>query len=302
MKILSSLLVLVFLWTANATAADATAQQELLKDAKSVMEEIMSTPDLEIPKGLISKAKAVIIFPSMFKGGFFVGARYGNGVATVRDSQTGFWGPPSFITTLGGSFGFQFGVQVVDLVLVVMSERGIKGLLENNFSLGGDISVTAGPVGRYAELGIDIMLQGDMYSYSRSQGIFGGVSLKGTVIKPNLRYNQEYYNAELTPQEIMMGGAVKQLPKSSKGLIKYLNQMAPPIKPGDEKKVYQNWTDNPKYGFVPGQGPRYAKQAAQRGFAVSQEGFKPRVMAQNSAPRQPAQPARQPRKQSSPLW
>jgi lipid-binding SYLF domain-containing protein len=302
MKILSSLLILVFLWAANATAADTTSQQELLKDAKSVMEEIMSTPDLQIPKGLISKAKAVIIFPSMFKGGFFVGARYGNGVAAVRDSQTGFWGPPSFITTLGGSFGFQFGAQAVDLVLLVMSERGIKGVLENNFTLGGDLSVTVGPVGRYAELGVDILLQGDMYSYSRSQGIFGGVSLKGTVIKPNLRYNKGYYDAEWTPQEIMMGGAVKQLPKSSMRLIKYLNQMAPPKKAVDEKKVYQDWTDNPKYGLAPGQGARYGKQAAQRSLAVSQEGFKPRVMAQNAAPRQASKPARQPRKPSSPLW
>ncbi len=302
MKTLSSLLVLVFLWTANATAADATSQRELLKDAKSVMEEIMSTPDLQIPKGLISKAKAVIIFPSMFKAGFFIGARYGTGVATVRDSQTGLWGPPSFITTLGGSFGFQFGAQAVDLVLLVMSERGIKGLLENNFTLGGDASITAGPVGRYAELGVDILLQGDMYSYSRSQGIFGGVSLKGTVIKPNLRYNREYYNADLTPQEIMMGGAVKQLPKSSQRLIKYLNQMAPPKKAGQEKKVYQNWTDNPKYGLVPGQGVRYGKQAAQGSLVVSQEDFKPRLIAQNSAPHQATKPAPQPRKPSLPLW
>ncbi len=302
MKILSSLLALVFLWTANAHAADATSQQELLKDAKSVMEEIMSTPDLQIPMGLISKAKAVIIFPSMFKGGFFVGARYGRGVAMVRDSQTGLWGPPSFITTLGGSFGFQFGAQVVDLVLMVMTERGIKGLLENNFTLGGDVSVTAGPVGRYAELGIDILLQGDMYSYSRSKGIFGGVSLKGTVIKPNLRYNLEYYNADLTPQEIMMGGAVKQLPKSSQRLIKYLNQMAPPKKAGPEKKVYQDWMDDPKYGFAPGQGARNGKQAAQGSLVVFQEGFKPRVMAQNSAPHQATKPAPHPRKPSSPLW
>lgn len=249
MKALSSFLVLVFLLVASASAAEETSQQKLLKDAQFVMEEIMSTPDLEIPSGLISRAKAIIIFPNMLKGGFFVGARYGRGVATVRDAKTGLWGPPSFITTLGGSFGFQFGIQAIDLILVVTTERGIRGLLNNNFTLGGDIAITAGPVGRYAELGVDIMLQGDMYSYSRSKGIFGGVSLKGTVIKPNLPLNEEYYNAKLTPQEIMMEGKVTRLPASSARLLKYLNKIAPPRKGDEETKKYQSWQDNPKYGL-----------------------------------------------------
>lgn len=299
MKTLSSFLVLVFLWTSSAATADETSQQELLKDAKTVMEEIMSTPDLEIPSGLISKAKAVIIFPSMFKGGFFVGARYGQGVATVRDSKTGLWGPPAFITTLGGSFGFQFGAQTVDLVLLVMTEKGIKGLLENNFTLGGDFSVTVGPVGRYAEMGVDILLQGDMYSYSRSQGIFGGVSLKGTIIKPNVRYNEEYYNEELTPQEIMLGGAVKRVPESARPLIKYLNQMAPPKKAGQDKKVYQSWMDDPKYGLVTAKKASAGKKVRPVWMDNPKYGLKPNVMARNSATAKPA-----PRKKTptSPLW
>ena len=251
MKILSSFLVLVFLFTSNAYAADETSQQKLLKDARFVVEEIMSTPDLEIPSGLISRAQAVIIFPGMLKGGFFIGARYGRGVATVRNSKTGDWGPPSFITTLGGSFGFQFGAQAVDLVLIVMTERGIKGLLNNNFTLGGDIAIAAGPVGRYAELGVDILLQGDMYSYSRSKGIFGGVSLKGTIIKPNVSYNEEYYNTKLTPEEIMIDGKVKNVPESSRKFLDYMNQIAPPEKPDYDKSEWMGWTDDPKYGFEP---------------------------------------------------
>ena len=182
MKTLSSLLALAFFLTANAYAAGETSQQELLKDSKAVMEEILSAPDLGIPSDLMSKAQAIIIFPSMFKGGFFVGARYGKGVATVRNPETDHRGPPSFITTMGGSFGLQFGAQTVDLILVVMTQKGIKGLLTNNFTLGGDMAVTAGPVGRHAELGADILLQGDMYFYSRSKGLFGGLSLKGTII------------------------------------------------------------------------------------------------------------------------
>ena len=282
MKILSSFLALAFLLTSNAHAADETSQQELLKDARIVVEEIMSTPDLEIPSDLMSRAQAVIIFPSMLKGGFLVGARYGKGVATVRDSKTGDWGPPSFITTLGGSFGFQIGVHAVDLILIVMTEKGIKSLLNNNFTLGGDIAVTAGPVGRYAEAGIDILLQGDMYSYSRSKGIFGGVSLKGTIIKPNVDYNEEYYNAELTPEEIMIDGKVKNVPESSRKFLNYMNQIAPPKKPDYDKSEWMGWTDDPKYGFEP----------------------QPKVVAQNTVPLEvEPEPAPKPEKDFQlPLW
>ena len=292
MKTLSSMLILMFLLAPGAWAAEQTPQQELIQDAQYVMEEIMSSPDLEIPSGLISKAKAIIIFPTMLKGGFFVGARYGKGVAIVRNSKNGYWGPPSFITTMGGSFGFQFGAQAVDLILVVMSERGIKGLLEDNFTLGGDIAVAAGPVGRHAELGVDIMLQGDMYSYSRSKGIFGGVSLKGTVIKPNWVYNEEYYRKKLTPEEIMMEGKLKKIPMSSARLLKYMNKMSPPRVPEVEEMHYKSWRDDPKYGLK-----------------------KPRVMARNQvspappaypvAPRKtvprPAPKTRKP-ESSGPLW
>lgn len=251
MKIFSSLLVLAFLFTTNAYAADETSQQKLLKNARVVVEEIMSAPDLGIPSGLMSRAQAVIVFPSMLKGGFLVGARYGKGVATVRDSKTGQWGPPSFITTLGGSFGFQFGAQSVDLILIVLTEKGLKGLLNNNFTLGGDMSVAAGPVGRYAEMSVDILLQGDTYSYSRSRGIFGGVSLKGTIIKQNVDYNEAHYNEKLTPEEIMIDGKVKSLPKSSQHYTEYMNQIAPPEKPEYDKSVWMGWTDDPKYGFAP---------------------------------------------------
>jgi lipid-binding SYLF domain-containing protein len=251
MKILSSFLVLAFLFTSNAYAVDETSQQKLLKNARVVVEDIMSAPDLGIPSGLMSRAQAIIVFPSMLKGGFLIGARYGKGVATVRDAKTGDWGTPSFITTLGGSFGLQFGAQSVDMILVVMTEKGLKGLLNNNFTLGGDMSVAAGPVGRYAEAGVDILLQGDTYSYSRSRGVFGGVSLKGTIIKANVGYNEAHYKEDLTPEEIMIGEKVKSVPKSSQKFVEYMNQIAPPEKPTYDKSVWMGWTDDPKYGFEP---------------------------------------------------
>ena len=284
MKTLSFFLMLAFLFAPNAYAADETSQQRLLKKSRSVVEEIMSAPDLGIPSGLMSRAQAVIVFPSMIKGGFLVGARYGKGIATVRDSKTGHWGPPSFITTLGGSFGFQFGAQAVDLVLIVMTEKGLKGLLNNNFTLGGDMSVAAGPVGRYAEAGVDILLQGDTYSYSRSKGIFGGVSLKGTIIKANVGYNEEYYDAKLTPEEIMIEGKVKNMPESSRKFLQYMNQVAPPEKPVYDKSKWMGWTDDPKYGFEP----------------------EPKMMAQNTLPQQ-VEPEPAPEQKValgplSPLW
>lgn len=282
MKILSSLLVLAFLFTSNAYAADETTQQKLLKNAKSVVEEIMSAPDLGIPSDMISRAQAVIVFPSMLKGGFLIGARYGKGVATVRNAKTGQWGPPSFITTLGGSFGLQFGAQSVDLILIVMTEKGLKGLLNNNFTLGGDMSVAAGPVGRYAEMGVDILLQGDTYSYSRSRGVFGGLSLKGTIIKANVGFNEEYYKAKLTPEEIMIDGKVKNVPESSQKFLQYMDQIAPPEKPEYDKSAWMGWTDDPKYGFEP----------------------EPKMMAQNTLPQEeePPAPAPQPRGPLGPLW
>lgn len=282
MKILSSFLVLAFLFTSNAYAADETTQQKLLKNAKSVVEEIMSAPDLGIPSDMISRAQAVIVFPSMLKGGFLIGARYGKGVATVRNAKTGQWGPPSFITTMGGSFGLQFGAQSVDLILIVMTEKGLKGLLNNNFTLGGDMSVAAGPVGRYAEMGVDILLQGDTYSYSRSRGVFGGLSLKGTIIKANVGFNEEYYNAKLTPEEIMIDGKVKNVPESSQKFLQYMDQIAPPEKPKYDKSEWMGWTDDPKYGFEP----------------------EPKMMAQNTLPQEeePPAPAPQPRGPLGPLW
>lgn len=226
MKYLSPILMFALLFSSTAYA-DTTPQRDLLRNSTYVLEEIMSAPDVEIPEGLISNAKAIIVFPTMLKAGFLGAVRYGKGVVSVRDTKTGQWGPPSFVTTIGGSFGFQIGVQAVDLVLLVMTERGVKGLLKNNFTLGGDLAVTAGPVGRHAEAGFDILFQGDAYSYSRSKGVFAGISVKGTVIKPNFDYNKGYYQQDLTPLQIMTTGALKKIPESSKRFIRDFNRMAP---------------------------------------------------------------------------
>lgn len=220
-------LLVLFLSSWIPTAyADEDAWQKLLRDSISVMEEMVNAPDQEIPMDLISQAKAIIIFPTMVKVGFFFGGRYGKGVATVRSRKTGKFGPPAFITQGGLSFGFQFGIEAVDLILLVMTQRGVEGLLKNQFTLGADVAVSAGPIGRHAEAAADVMMQGEIYSYSRSKGAFIGVSLKGTVITEDEDANHLYYNQTLKSKAILMDGRVKKLPQTGKRFIKAINLLA----------------------------------------------------------------------------
>ena len=189
----------------------------------------MDSPDQEIPSDLISQAKAILIFPTLVKVGFLVGGRHGDGVASMRAKKTGKFGPPTFLTQSGLSFGFQIGAEAVDLILLVMTERGLEGLLKDQLTLGADAAVSAGPVGRHAEAATDIGMQGEIYSYSRSKGAFAGVSLKGTVITTDEDANRVYYDRTLRAKDILMRGKVKDIPESGRRFIKELNFLAPPI-------------------------------------------------------------------------
>ncbi|MCH8156777.1 MAG: lipid-binding SYLF domain-containing protein [Nitrospinae bacterium] len=222
MKRIVLLVLFLSSWIPTA-CADEDVRQKLLRDSISVMEEMVNAPDQEIPMDLISQAKAIIIFPTMVKAGFFVGGRYGKGVATMRSRKTGKFGPPAFITQAGASFGFQFGVEAVDLILLVMTQRGVEGLLKNQFTLGADAAVSVGPVGRHAEAAVDVMMQGEIYSYSRSKGAFVGISLKGTVITGDEDANHLYYNQALKSKAILLGGKVRKLPQTGERFIKAIN-------------------------------------------------------------------------------
>jgi len=226
---LFSLSIIFILFVSGGAWADegGSKQRKILRTSQMILEEIQKSPDQQIPMSLISKAKAIIVFPTMLKAGFFVGARYGKGIASVRTSETGEWGPPAFLYTTGGSFGFQFGAQAVDLILIVMSQRGLEGLLNEQFTLGGDIAIAAGPVGRHAEASADVFMQGEIYSYSRSKGIFGGVSLKGTIITSDSDANLAYYGHPYTSEEILLTKQVRKIPESGKQFIKIFNHLAP---------------------------------------------------------------------------
>ena len=221
------LFILLLSFVSTNTQAEEDERQKLLGDSVSVVEEIMNSPDQEIPTILIAQAKAILIFPTMVKAGFLLGGRYGGGVASVRSKSTGEFGPPTFLTQSGLSFGFQVGAEAVDLILLVMTERGLKSLLRDQFTLGVDAAVSAGPVGRHAEAATDIRMQGEIYSYSRSKGIFAGISLKGTVITTDEDANHIYYGQLFKAKDILLRGKVKKLPESGRRFIKELNTVAP---------------------------------------------------------------------------
>ena len=228
MKQISLSIILILLVSQGVWAeGDGDKQRKILRTSQMVLKEIQKSPDQNIPMNLISKAKAIIVFPTMFKGGFIVGARYGKGIASVRSSKLGEWGPPAFLYTTGASLGFQIGAEAVDLILLVMSQRGIEGLLSEKFTLGGDIAISAGPVGRHAEASADVFMQGEIYSYSRSKGIFSGISLKGTVIASDSDANLAYYGHPYTANEILLTGQVRKVPESGKQFIKIFNHLAP---------------------------------------------------------------------------
>ena len=211
------------------TQANNYNEQKTLKDSLSVIDEIMNSPDQEIPRELISQAKAILIFPTLIKAGFLVGGRYGEGVASMRAKKNGEFGPPTFLTQAGLSFGFQVGAEAVDLVLLVMTKRGLESLLKDELTLGADAAVSAGPIGRHAEAAFDIGMQGEIYSYSRSKGAFAGVSLKGAVISTDKKANHAYYGQFLKAKDILIRNKVKKIPKSGKRFIKGLNFLAPPL-------------------------------------------------------------------------
>lgn len=207
--------------TVSAQAADARLDARVY-EAKQVLDEIMMSPDQSIPEELLAKCRAIAIYPNVLKGGFIFGARFGRGVVLTRDERTGQWGPVAFSTIGGGSWGLQIGGQMTDLVFVVMNDRGMRGLLESNFTLGADASVAAGPVGRYSSASTDLTLRAGILSYSRSRGLFGGIALDGAVVTQDNNSNQMYYNQPVTSKEILLSNAVNVQP-SSKELVDALN-------------------------------------------------------------------------------
>jgi SH3 domain-containing YSC84-like protein 1 len=183
----------------------AFAKEPQLEKATNVLNAIMAAPDRGIPHDLLDKAVCVGIVPSEIKAAFVVGANYGRGVMTCRRHGNGMWGAPSYFTMGGGSFGFQIGGESTDIVFLVMDEGGARKFIADDVKLGADASVTAGPVGRTAEAATDAQLHAEILSYSRTRGLFAGVSLAGAVVKQDHGENVRLYGHEISSKEILFG-------------------------------------------------------------------------------------------------
>lgn len=164
---------------------------ERVQAAATVLDEIESAPDSSIPEEVLGSAQCVAVVPSLLKGGFVVGARYGRGVASCRTAKG--WSAPAFFTVKGGSFGLQIGGQAVDLIMLIMNEQGMKNLLSSKFQLGADASVAAGPVGRHAEGETDWKMRAQVLTYSRARGVFAGITLNGASITQDKDSTREFY-------------------------------------------------------------------------------------------------------------
>jgi lipid-binding SYLF domain-containing protein len=207
--------------TAGAFAADENENKadDRVQAAADVVSEIQSAPDQGIPEEVLGSAECVAVVPSMLKGGFVVGARYGRGVASCRTPKG--WSSPAFFIVEGGSFGLQIGGQAVDLVMLIMNDDGMQKLLSSKFKLGADASVAAGPVGRHAAADTDWKMRAQVLSYSRARGIFAGLELNGAVVKQDKDSTREFYG-RMVPFRTSLKGNIE----APKGAYPFLSTLA----------------------------------------------------------------------------
>ena len=204
-------------------AADTTTKTaERLDDSASLFSEIMSTPDRAIPQELLERAQCVVIVPELKKAAFVVGAKYGRGFAVCRGAAGAGWGPPAAIRIEGGSVGFQVGVSSTDVLMLVMNKRGMRRLSSSKFTIGGDAAAAAGPVGRSASAQTDAFVSAEILSYSRSKGLFAGVSLEGATLRNDMDENEILYGKRWTSKQILGSGA--KMPEAASKLIAVLNK------------------------------------------------------------------------------
>src|SRR5579863_5837956 len=213
-------------FTASAVHA-ANKEQRRLENSGTVMQEVMDVPD-NIPQDLLEKAECIIVFPSVLKAAFVVGGSYGRGAMVCRTGQhfKGPWGAPAMYALEGGSVGFQIGGDATDLVLLVMNERGASAILDSKVKLGADASAAAGPKGRDASADTDATLRAEILSYSRSRGLFAGVSLEGSSLRPDNDASADVYGRKITAREIVLGGKAS-IPESGQHLVRVLQKNAP---------------------------------------------------------------------------
>lgn len=211
----------------SAHADDKSKDEDRLQNSGEVMKEILNIPD-NIPQSLLDKADCVVVIPSVLKFAFGVGGSYGRGAMTCRsgDNFQGPWGAPTMMALEGGSFGFQLGGQATDFVLLIMNPRGAGSILSSKVKLGADASAAAGPKGRAAEADTDVAMRAEILTYSRSRGLFAGISLEGSTLRPDNDANERVYGRKIPAKEIALHGAAP-IPSSARLMIETLNQHSP---------------------------------------------------------------------------
>jgi lipid-binding SYLF domain-containing protein len=222
-----------FLFLAACVFADAKKQQERVENSGKVIKEILDVPD-NVPQDLLDKAKCVVVLPSVVKFAIGIGGSYGRGVMTCRTGEKfdGPWGAPSIVALEGGSFGLQLGGQATDFVLLLMTPRSADAVLSSKVKLGADASAAAGPKGRDAAAATDVTLRAEILSYSRSRGLFAGISLEGSTLRPDKGANKELYDKDVSPKDIVLKGAVPA-PPAAQELLSTLNSKTPKGKAAD---------------------------------------------------------------------
>ena len=210
----------------HVVTADEEKEEQRLKNCGTVIKEILDIPD-NIPQDLLNKAECVIVYPSVLKAAFIVGGSYGRGAMTCRSGKnfTGPWSAPSMMALEAGGVGLQIGGEATDFVLLVMNDRGAHSILSSKVKLGADAAVAAGPKGRDAQAATDVTLRAEILTYSRSRGLFAGVSLEGSTVRPDNDANERVYQKKLSAEDIIFKRA-ETTPAAARPMISYLNRKA----------------------------------------------------------------------------
>jgi lipid-binding SYLF domain-containing protein len=188
----------------GAQSSAESDEARRIRESVTVFSEIMSAEDNAIPKSILTRAQGIAIFPGTIKAGFVVGGQRGRGILSAHSDKG--WSSPAFLTLTGGSIGLQIGGQAADVILVINNQRGLENLVSNQFKVGADASVAAGPVGREAQAATDIQLRAQILSYSRARGLFAGVTINGSTIRQDRDANQRFYGKRLESKDIVFGG------------------------------------------------------------------------------------------------
>jgi lipid-binding SYLF domain-containing protein len=222
MRLTPFTLALTMTFGTLVAAVDKTKTAERLDDAATLFTEIMGTPDKSIPQDLLEKSHCIVLVPGLKKAAFGIGGKYGRGFAVCRQPGGPGWGPPAAIRIEGGSVGFQIGVSSSDVILLVMNEGGMKKLSNSKFTIGADATAAAGPVGRNATAQTDAFMTAEILSWSRSKGLFAGISLDGATLRNDLDENEGLYGQRWTSKQIL--GSGEKIPAPASKLIAELNK------------------------------------------------------------------------------